>query len=152
MTIRVDGEALSALLGLDEPDTCLDLLGGELVPSRDCPAGQVGYGRIGVRDGKRFIAIPSLDEIVVEFQERNRGDERSSSDFVARDRSTLTAEEKSSIDCNDGQVAAIEAAMNWLASLRSQERIDWIDDTLSGLNGNVLRYYDPIGGEWVRVS
>lgn len=64
--IRIDSERLSAIIGSSNPNACLDTESGRLLPKSDCPEDETGHGSRAVKGGKRYIIIPSLDELVEE--------------------------------------------------------------------------------------
>jgi hypothetical protein len=100
-----------------------------MVPYKRCPARQIGEGRAGVRQRKRYIVIPSLDEwcVAIGWQLGACNHRGQLVDGPALKR-----------------VAAI-AAQRWLASLRLPVGVLWEQ------RGH-RRYLDIERHEWTNVQ
>jgi hypothetical protein len=68
--IVVNGQQLAQELACGTGERCLDMSSGNIVPAKDCPENEVGDGRPALRQGKRFVRIPCMDEIRQELKAR----------------------------------------------------------------------------------
>lgn len=133
---------------------CLDLWSGEFAAVHQCPEPEVGEGRGGVRAGRRFIAVPPLDEMVQEFtaQHNKLDDGRWFTPNVYRTEVPDATDDEARKAAEDAQrwlqfcneEAAIErAAMNWLRCLALPMRIEWLEPHLG-----VVSVCEPGANEW----
>jgi hypothetical protein len=82
--VGIDINSLGYELSSGCGDKCVDFQTGVIVSAQDCPEAEIGEGRPGLKQGKRFIRIPSLDEVSAEFL----------AEYTNIDRQALRAEER----------------------------------------------------------
>lgn len=142
-TIVVNGDRLvSVAEGMQS--YCLDFKTGEIIPMDECPADQIGEARPDLRNGKRYIRIPKLDEMHQQLLSR-----LSSSfpeDYEYDLESIPEEDQPDAIDLLeeiDSDIVWEEAVMRWIASLKPQCHICW---NVEGIC--IDRSYDPVRGKW----
>ena len=151
--LRIDGEHLATTVGESESNMCLDTESGRLLSKSACPDDETGYGRPAVKDGKRYIIIPSLDELVQEgvwqgHQMEKRAEQEAQEEVRLDSDPAYREFSNTCIEMNAMEMIA----RNWLATLQLPSRIAWIDTALGGINGNILMVYDSTEGEWEAIS
>jgi hypothetical protein len=126
---------------------CLDLKTGAIVPASECPEEYTGDGRPALRQGKRFISIPSLDEGFVEFVKHSENLEGEEERVFLKEnfpegRKHKELREWYSFLREEG--AAGKLAMRWIAELRPDFTVLLVDE----LDDEPLFLYDPASGVW----
>jgi hypothetical protein len=161
--IVVNGAQLAQAIAYGKGDKCLDFNAGGIVPATDCPATDIGEGRPALKRGKRFIRIPTLDELCEELKARyddwESGDYEDDDELLPNNPDAEAVREllKPVIEAvrqDPGyqeycehlhqDLAAEETALHWIASLRPSVMVGWFEDGLG-----VTRVYDPAEKNWV---
>lgn len=138
--LYIDGCEPGCQLADGKGDRCLDLETGAIVPMEGCQPHETGEGRPALQQGKRFVRIPTFDELHQEFKARYDEMEKE----AAKDDASIprTRDYREWADFLNGEFAAEECAIRWIASLRPDRLVAWVDDDV------VTQVYDPATGKW----
>jgi hypothetical protein len=140
--IGIDGEELGRALSYRQSNRCLDFATGAIVPIENCPEYERGEGRAALRNGKRFIRIPVLDELRLElkaqYDKYDRADLEDDDSLSPQDEESLQIRELA-----NRILAEEETALAWIRSLEPNLWIGWVEDDLG-----VTQVWDPEKREW----
>jgi len=162
-------QELGAALASGKGDRCLDLATGAIVPASGCPAEDTGEARPALRQGKRFVRLPTQDNLYQRFkQQLDNAEAEGDREWNAEaegDRKWVDGERvHAAIDhwlrrsmtgrrddfqgwCDflRGERVQGKLALLWLANLRPDFPVLMVDEC----QGEPLAVYDPAKGVWV---
>lgn len=119
----------------------LDLFTGKVVERMQCPDDDIAVSRRDVQQGKRYIEIPELDELIVEFRARlDARDKDARKEFASR---REWKKYKTAMFYENFEEAFEAAIMSWLESLRVPRVLLRVEDGLG-----VTAWLDPAVGYW----
>jgi hypothetical protein len=161
--VGIDIEELAGELRHGKGDRCLDFETGAIVRAEDCPEQATGEGRPALRQGKRFIRIPTFDDMCRADKERldemDWGDYEDATELLPEDPEAeevrraleplFDAEDPDYREASEqlnGDVAAEGVALRWVASLRPSFAVGWLHEGIG-----ITFVYDPERGGWVDV-
>ncbi len=161
--IIVNRDLLTQAVAYGTGDKCLDFVTGEIVLTASCAEADIGEARPGLKQGKRFIRIPMLDDLQKHFKtqydEFEFGGHLDNDDVLPKnpqaeemrellrplsDEIRQSTEYRESCELLHGDLAGEEAAMKWIEGLRPEVMIGWFEDGFG-----VKRVYDPAAKDWV---